>query len=378
MASAAATTAPALDEAAPRISGLQVRVANPPLNVPHTTASGLIASYPLVLLDMQTEAGITGRAYLFAYTMVAAPALARLLRDLAPLLLGQPSAPRHLAALLRQRFRLLGPQGLTGMAAAGLDMAAWDVQCKRAGLPLYAMLGGVARGTLAYAPVGLSGEQAAVAEARRGTQAGFAGVKAKIGYPTLVEELRVLRAIRQAIGPDIALMVDYNQALDVPEAIRRGLALDAEPGLNLTWIEEPTTAEDYAGHSAIKAALRTPVQAGENWWGPLEFRKAIQAGATDLLMPDVMKLGGITPWLDVSALSQACAMPLSNHLFAEVSAHLLSISPMASWLEWCDWPENLLAERVSVRDGRIWPSAKPGIGVAWDEAAVERYGVAGA
>jgi mandelate racemase len=151
------------------VHSLRVRVANPPLTVPHATAGGMVASFPMVLLDLRTRGGLVGSAYVFTYTMVAAPSVARLVRELEPLLVGQPAAPRALAALLRQRFRLLGPQGFTMMAAAAIDMAAWDVTCKAAGLPLHQMLGGVARGSRGYAPVGLAGEAGAVREALAGT-----------------------------------------------------------------------------------------------------------------------------------------------------------------------------------------------------------------
>jgi mandelate racemase len=354
------------------ITALDVRVVNPPLAVPHATAGGMVASYPMVLLDLRTQGGVTGCAYVFTYTLLAAPALARLLRDLSALVVGQPCAPATLEGMLRKRFRLLGPHGFTAMAMAAIDMAAWDVACKSAGLPLHAMLGAARRGLRGYAPVGLSGVEGAVREARAGVALGFGGVKAKIGYPTLDEDLAVLRAMREAVGPEVALMADYNQALDVPEALRRCAALDE---LGLVWIEEPTTAEDFAGHAQIKAAAATPVQAGENWWGPLEFRKAINAGATDLLMPDVMKIGGITSWPKIAAMAEVYGMPLSNHLFAEVSAHLMAASPTAGWFEWCDWPNPVLARPVEVRDGRVWPSEAPGIGIAWDEAAVARFEV---
>jgi mandelate racemase len=357
------------------ITALDVRVVNPPLAVPHATAGGTVASYPMVLLDLRTSSGVTGCAYVFTYTMVAAPAVARLLRDLSALVVGQACAPLAIELMLRKRLRLLGPHGFTAMAMAAIDMAAWDVVCKANQHPLYAQLGAARRGARGYAPVGMSGVEGSVREARSGVALGFGGVKAKIGYATLDEDIAVLRAMREAVGPNVALMADYNQALDVPEAVRRCTALDA---LGLTWIEEPTTAEDFAGHAQIKAAAATPVQAGENWWGPLEFRKALNAGATDLLMPDVMKIGGITSWLKIAAMAEVYAMPLSNHLFAEVSAHLMAASPTASWFEWCDWPNPVLARHVEVRDGLVWPSERPGIGVEWDEAAVQRFLVAGA
>jgi mandelate racemase len=352
------------------ITGLTVRVVNPPLATPHATAGGMVATFPMVLLDLATDNGTVGHAYIFTYSMLYAPAVARLLQDLAPLLRGQPCAPLALHAMLRQRFRLIGPHGFTMMAAAALDMAAWDVVCKQAGQPLHQLLGGTRRGTPAYAPVGLSGPEGALHEAATGMVAGLHSVKAKIGYTSVEEDRDVVRALKAAVGPGGSVMVDYNQSLDVVAAIQRCRVLDSE---GLAWIEEPTTAEDFNGHAAIKDAIHTPIQAGENWWGLLEFRKAIDAGATDLLMPDVMKLGGITPWLQVAALAQAHGLPVSSHLFPELSAHLLAITPTAHWLEWTDWSSPIVATPLEVKDGAVWPSTAPGIGLAWDEAAVRRW-----
>jgi mandelate racemase len=368
---------PATDEgaemSAPTITALQVRIVNPPLAVPHATASGMVATYPMVLLDLRTNAGITGSAYAATYTMLLAPAVARLLTDLAAVVVGQPCSPLALDTLLRQRFRLPGAQGMVAMARAAIDMAAWDVVCKANGQPLYAQLGAARRGARGYGPVGQSGREGSVRESRDGVARGFGGVKAKIGYASIDEDIAVLRAMRDAVGPGVTIMADYNQALDVAEAMRRCAALDADLLIDLAWIEEPTTAEDYAGHAQIKAATRIPIQAGENWWGPLEARKALNAGAVDLMMPDAMKIGGITSWMKVAAMAEVYGMPISNHLFAEVSAHLMAAAPTAGWFEWCDWAEPVLAAPVEVRDGLVWPSDKPGIGIEWNEAAVARF-----
>jgi mandelate racemase len=356
------------------VTQLTVRVANPPLAVPHATAGGMVASFPMVLLDMATSAGLTGRAYVFTYSMVFAPAVARLLADLTPLLTGQPCAPRELQALLRKRLRLIGAHGFTMMALAAIDMAAWDAVAQAARMPLYRLLGATRRGTLAYGPVGMSGVEGAAREAAASQAVGLLPVKAKIGYASVPEDVAVVEALRRATGASgtATVMVDYNQSLSPVQAIERGRVLDA---LGLGWIEEPTVAEDYSGLAQVAMALRTPVQAGENWWGPLEFRKAIEARATDLLMPDAMKVGGVSGWLDVAALADAAALPVSSHLFPEVSAHLLAATPTAHWLEWTDWSSPVIATPPEVRDGRVWPSEEPGIGVRWDEDAVARWQV---
>jgi mandelate racemase len=356
----------------PVISALRARVCNPPLAVPHATAGGLVASFPMVLVDLRCNDGVVGSAYVFTYSMLFAPAVARLLHELAPLCVGQASAPAHLRALLHKRFRLIGPQGFTMIAAAAIDMAAWDAEARRAGQPLYRLLGAERRGTPAYGPVGMSGAEGAVREAAAGVALGFRALKAKAGYADAAEDAAVVRALRAAVGEPGTVMVDYNQSLAKAEAIRRGGLLEPE---RLGWIEEPVAAEDYAGLARVKDAIGTPVQAGENWWGPVEFDKAIAAGATDLLMPDVMKVGGISGWLEVAALAARAGLPVSSHLFPEVSAQLLCATPTAHWLEWTDWSNPVMRTPVELRDGACWPSEAPGIGIEWDEAAVARFEV---
>ena len=129
-------------------------------------------------------------------------------------------------------------------------------------------------------------------------------------------------------------MVDYNQSLTPAEAIERLRRLDDE---GLAWFEEPTLAHDYQGHARIARELNTPVQCGENWWGPLDVRQAIEAQASDYVMVDVMKIGGVTGWLHASSLAAAHGIPLSSHLWPEVSAQLLCATPTAHWLEYADW-----------------------------------------
>src|SRR5262249_39959009 len=153
--------------------------------------------------------------------------------------------------------------------------------------------------------------------AERWAERGFTGIKAKIGYPTVQEDIAVVRAMRKAVGPDVAIMVDYNQSLTPTEAVERMRLLDDE---GLTGVEEPTLAHDYAGHALVARQARTPIQCGENWWGTLDMRHAIEAGASDLLMPDVMKIGGVTGWLRAAALAQANGLLVSSHLWPELSA----------------------------------------------------------
>jgi mandelate racemase len=195
-------------------------------------------------------------------------------------------------------------------------------------------------------------------------------MKVRLGYPDVKTDVDVIRSVRRSVGEDIELMVDYNQSLSVPEAIKRTQILDDE---RLYWVEEPTLADNLVGHAQIRRETKTPIQLGENWWGPHDMAKSIAAGASDFVMPDVMKIGGVTGWMRAAALAEAAGLPLSSHLFPEISAHLLTVSPTCHWLEYVDWANPILKEPLRIHNGHVIVSDTPGSGISWDEAAVERY-----
>ncbi|MFM2240145.1 MAG: hypothetical protein RJA69_1519, partial [Pseudomonadota bacterium] len=188
---------------------------------------------------------------------------------------------------------------------------------------------------------------------------------------TLAQDLEVLRALRQAVGSDVHIMVDYNQGLSVPEAERRIRALAQE---GVAWVEEPTIQENLTGHARLRG-LGVPIQMGENWCGPGDMQRALQAGACDFAMPDVMKIGGVTGWMRASALAQGAGVPMSSHIFPEISAHLLAVTPTAHWLERMDLAGPVLAQPLRCIDGCAVSADVPGSGVAWNEDAVRAYQV---
>ncbi|MDB5874419.1 MAG: Mandelate racemase/muconate lactonizing enzyme C-terminal domain protein [Ramlibacter sp.] len=353
-----------------KISSFQVRCVNVPLPEPHRTASGVIEASPLVLLTVVTDEGIQGHSIVFTYTPAALKPTADLMRNLEPLVAGQVLAPAALSEQLNARFKLLGTQGLVGMALAGIDMALWDAFARSQGLPLYALLGGSARPTRCYGGIGYDGAEGSARAAERWAREGLRGIKAKIGYPTLTEDLAVIRAMRSAVGPHLPIMVDYNQSLNPTEAQRRLQALDAE---GLTWIEEPVLAHDYAALVQLAQQARTPLQAGENWWGPLDFRHAFNAGVRDHVMPDVMKCGGVSGWQRVSAMAEVYGTPVSSHLWPEISAQLLAVTPTASWLEYADWWNPILQRPLEIREGLARIEGVIGTGVEFNEEAVQKY-----
>ena len=352
------------------VSCLRTRAVDVPVQPPLETASAEIRSAPLVLVDLLTEKGVTGRSYVFCVTPLALTPMARLVSNLGPMIEGDAVAPLAIEEKLQGRFRLLGPQGLTGMAVAAVDVAAWDALAKALDLPLVELLGGERRPIPAYASLRAMGLESVAQEARGAVASGFGAVKVRIGHLDVGRDVEVVRAVRRAIGESADLMVDYNQVLSVPDAVWRAHALDDE---GLYWIEEPTRADDFAGHARISREARTRIQIGENWWGPHDMAKSLAARASDLAMPDVVKIGGISGWLRAVALAEAEGMPASSHLYPEISAHLLAVTPTRDRLEYLDLAGPVLKEPVRIEDGHAVIPTSPGTGVEWDEESVRRY-----
>jgi len=255
---------------------------------------------------------------------------------------------------------------------AGLDVAAWDALAIAAGVPLATFLGAKPQPVRAYNSCGLGlMTPAEVAdEAEKLLARGFRAVKLRLGYPTLKEDLAAVHAVRRRIGDDVALMVDYNQALSVTDALERGRALDAE---SIYWIEEPIRHDDYAGCAALAQALTTPLQIGENFSLPVAMETALKAGAADYVMPDLERIGGVTGWRHAAALAAEHRIEMSSHLFPEVSAHLLAATPTGHFLEYMDWADALVQEPLRIVDGHALIPDRPGNGLVWDQAAVARF-----
>jgi mandelate racemase len=351
------------------IRGITARAIDAPISRPVKNAFGVIRSAPLVLIDIETDQGITGRSYIFAYAPLTLKPLVQLISDIGSALTGNAIAPFDLMALMDARFRLLGWQGLVGMAVSGLDMALWDALGQAAGQPLATLLGGSPRPIRAYDSYGAVDPIADEKDLRRSLDQGFRGIKIKGGDGDLANDERVVKAVRSLIGPDIALMLDFNQSLDPSEASRR---IERLAAYDLHWIEEPVAAENLQGHARVRETSPISIQSGENWWFPRGFAEAIASGASDFIMPDLMKVGGVTGWLRVAGQAEAASIPMSSHLFAEASAHMLAVTPTAHWLEVLDLARAILAEPIEIVDGAVTARGN-GLGLSWDEAAVAKY-----
>ena len=336
------------------------------------TSAAAVRAAPLLLVDVETEEGVTGRTYLFCYLAAAAPAIVSLLAEVERAVRGERIAPDALWALLSKRFRLIGVQGIVRMAMAAFDTACWDALAIAANMPLATYLGGSPRPVPAYnsCGLGLMPPAALADEAEKLLAGGFRAVKLRLGYATLEEDVAALHAVKQRVPGAIKIMVDFNQALSVDDALKRGLALDSE---GVSWIEEPIRHDDYRGCAMLARELQTPIQIGENFSEPRAMAEALDLQACDYVMPDLERIGGVTGWGSAAALAAERSIPMSSHLFPEVSAHLLAVTPTAHWLEYVDWADAIVEEPLRIVDGNAIAPARAGNGLTWNKEAVERY-----
>ena len=329
-----------------------------------------ITEWPLILIDLVTEEGIVGRSYLEPYVVKSMRYLVPALHDMGEMLKGRPVAPIEFFDAARKSLHFVGYEGLSMIAASGLDMAAWDALAKAANQPLCVLLGGSVGPVKSYNSNGLwlKKPQAVAEEALElRDEGGFTGLKLRLGRDRIADDLATLDAVRKAVGDDMQLMVDFNQGLNLAEALQRCHMIDNH---GLAWIEEPVVYDNLDGYVQLAAELNTPLQIGENFYGPREMHKALQKKACDLVMPDFMRIGGVTGWLRAAALAGAAGVPMSTHLYPEVAAHVMRVTETAHWLEWQDWADPVVQKPYEIKGSFLHIPDVPGVGLEWNEDAV--------
>ena len=358
-----------------KIKSIRVRAVSAPMKKPLVTSIATVSSAALLLIDLQTDDGITGRSYLFAVGKHNLAPIAKLVEAMAEMVKGDELAPFDIERKLRAKYALLGVHNIVLFAIAGIDVAAWDALAQALGHPLASLLGATPRPIPAYNSngLGLLPLKELPKAATDLLKGGFGAVKLRLGRPEARDDLEALRTVKKAIGSGVKLMTDFNQGLSVAEAIRRGHMIDEEGGVE--WIEEPVRADDFAGCARVAREVATPIQLGENFMGPEQMAQALAAGASDYVMPDLERIGGVTGWMRAAALAQGAGVEMSSHLFPEASAHLLAATPTCHWLEYVDWADAILKDPLEVKDGFAHIPDRPGTGVAWDEKAVKKHQV---
>jgi mandelate racemase len=350
-----------------------VRVIQVPLRRPIVAKLGEFRHFPFILTDVHTKEGVVGHSYLEPYRVTATKSIVALIEDMAEQQRGKPVAPFDRFEEAMRSLHLLGRQGVMLIAIAALDMAMWDALAKALDLPLVVMLGGTVGPVRAYNTNGLwliPLERLADEASSLVAEGDFRALKIRLGRDNVKDDLKAIAEVRRAVGDDIILMSDFNQGLSLTAALRRLHQLDDQ---GLEWFEEPIVFDDFAGCARLANELKTPLQIGENIYGPRHFLQAVAAGAADCYMPDLERIGGVTGWLRSAAIAGAAGLPMSTHLYPEFSAHLMRVTETADWLEWRDWGNPFLAEPFEIRGSAIHIPDRPGAGITWDEAAVKRF-----
>ena len=343
------------------------------LNRPVVARIATLTDWPLILIDLHTEEGVIGRAYLEPYIRRSMRYLIPALHDLGEVLKGRRLGPVEIYEAGRKSLHFVGYEGMSMIAVAGVDMAAWDALARAAGVPLCVLLGGSSGPVPAYNSNGLwlrSPAEVANEAMELREEGGFEGLKLRLGRERLADDLATIEGVREAVGTEMSLMVDFNQGLHLGEALERCHAID---DLGLAWIEEPIVYDNLEGYARLTADLKTPVQIGENFYGPRALYTALQMKACDCVMPDFMRIGGVTGWQRAAAIAAAAGIPISTHLYPEVAAHVMRVSETGHWLEWQDWANPILQQPYEVKGGELLIPDVPGLGLEWDEKAVAAH-----
>ena len=358
-----------------KITRLRTAVVRLPIEPAILSAFGPLHSAGCVLCFLDTDQGLTGEGLVFALNNRRLDVIRAMVDSLAPLVEGMdPRLGGSLNARLKPELNFLGTAGVGVLGFAAVDNALWDLRGKAAGLNVAHLIGACRAAVPTYASGGLwlnSSIDQLQRQAADFLARGFRAMKTRVGPTDPARMVARVRAVRDAVGPDVALMVDANQQLSVKQAIRLGRRLE---DLDLTWFEEPVIYTDHAGEAAVAQALDTPIASGETVYTHAGVFEMLRAGAADVLMPDLQRMGGPTEFLKAGALCEAFGIPVSSHLFPEMSLPLLAALPGGYYLEHMPWFEPLYRERIALDgDGRALVPDRPGWGFSFDPEAVRRF-----
>ena len=358
-----------------KITGVRSRVVLVPLDIPIVSAIRQADRVALVLVTVETDVGVSGLSYLQAFGVDQARAVQALLAYLGGVLDGEdPLYTLRCYQHMDRANNLLGRGGIATFALSGVDMALWDIAGKAYNAPVAALLGAAGTRIAAYQSAGLwlTSPSEVATQALEFKEAGHGAMKMRVGRLQPAEDLEAVHRVREAIGERVLLMVDANQAWTPQRAVGIGRALEQ---FDLYWLEEPVDHDDVDGHAQVARELAVQVATGENSYLPRGFRALVEARAADVLMPDLQRVGGITGWRQVAAMADVWKLPLASHLFPEISVHVMAASPTAALLEYMPWAQPLMGEKMELHEGLVEVPMRPGLGLVFDDAAIERYAV---
>ncbi len=359
-----------------RIVDATARLCDLPVEMPRTDALQSFVKQETIFVRLRTADGSDGVGYSYTIGTGGGAVLSLLRETLLPTLIGldveRPEAVWR-ALFGVTRATTVGP--ITALALAAVDTAVWDARTRRAGLPLWVAAGGASPSVPMYDTEGgwlhFTTDQL-VAQAVEAKDRGMGGVKIKVGMPRGHEDLDRLRAVREAVGPGMDIMVDANQSFTVSEAVRRARLFEQ---VDVFWFEEPLPAEDVEGHRLLARSTSVPIAVGESMYSLGHFREHLQRGAASIVQPDVARVGGITPWLKIAHLAESFNVPVAPHFLMELHVSLVCAIPNALYLEHIPQLRAVTTDELRIEDGRGWAPSAPGLGIAWDDDALERLSV---
>jgi L-alanine-DL-glutamate epimerase-like enolase superfamily enzyme len=323
-----------------------------------------------------TDDGADGTGYSYTIGTGGSAVVALLRDDMAPWLLGRdPAMIEEIWKGLFFHTHANSVGATVSLALAAIDIALWDLRCKRAASPLHVVAGGAQTripiydtegGWLNYTP------QELVDHAMAARAKDFRGVKIKVGRPHIAEDVARLAAVRRELGPEFEVMVDANQCFTVSEAIRRARHYEE---LDLAWFEEPLPAEDVGGHVRLSQSTSLPIAIGESLYHPAHFREYLRLDACSIIQVDVARIGGITPWLKTTHLAETFNVMVCPHYLMEIHVALCAAIPNAAWVEYIPQLDVITQSSIKIVDGYAWPSMNPGTGIEWNWEAIERMRV---
>lgn len=355
-----------------KISAVELRTYRFPMDSPYGGADAVSAAVALV----RTDDGLEGLGHVIPLYDRQFRSLTAAIEELGQQLIGQdPTRPE--AAWRKLVPGGWGPGGAGNLAASALDIAVWDLAGKAAGRPLYRLLGGASNRVPVYASLrlGRSEPTAKLPEiAASLLEQGFRAMKMNLaGQAKLEADVERVRIVREAIGPDVKLLADVNSNWTASESIRAGHAI-AEYGLY--WLEDPAPIYDVPGLAEVRQALDTQIATGESLYSVQAFRPLFEARAVDVPMPDLARVGGVTPFLKIAHMAEAFGLPIANHLAPEISAQLVAAVPNGRIVEFVPWAWKLLRGCPSLEHGELVMSERPGHGMELDAEFAERHQLA--
>ncbi|MGE0418926.1 MAG: mandelate racemase/muconate lactonizing enzyme family protein [Acetobacteraceae bacterium] len=360
-----------------KIASVEVSVLSVTLDRPYEAAGRQVGANWHVMAEITTTDGVKGFGYIVALREMFVRAVASACRELGTLLIGMDvlqaeAAWRKMAAA----GDWVGPGGLLHYAICPLDIAIWDAAGKTLGQPVWKLLGGHRDRLPAYASDGfwysLSLDDLA-ASALRARDEGFRAVKLRIGHEAHpANEVARVRAVQDAVGPDVAVMVDATETWTLDRAIRTGRALQ---DAGVAWFEDPIQHTDVAGMARITAALDMPLATGEHLYQVSDFTRLLEARAASIALIDLGRIGGVTPWRHVASLAHGFGVRVGGHVLPEIHIHLLAAMPNAAMVEYVPRSARLLQAMPPMADGMMVAPSGAGFGLALDRDAVRRFTV---